>query len=335
MFHVNHDLAPPPGFTYTPNLPGHPAFADPYGTDNPVSIRFSEPMDRTRTHDIMRFEYDSSGRNGHPQNIVEGLYFKSRDPGPKKLVVVMPIWGTSTYPPDKISHGYARHAGKDTNVIWIYGTAPLFPWTELRDTATEADFVTLATDNAERYRATVVDMRRLIDWAVTQPEIDSSRIAFVGFSMSALVTATLLGNDSRVTAAVIMMGAANYADVFANCGDRVADVRNHVMTKFGWTLDQYRDFFHGLFDRADPTRYPGHYDPEKILFIDAYYDRCMPESARAALWEVMGRPERITLLYEHRHAFYTITPLGLNFMRRKIYHFLDDALATGNYESPH
>src|SRR4029077_11610978 len=104
-----------------------------------------------------------------------------RDPGPKKFVVVMPIWGTSSYPPDKISHGYDHHAGKDTDVVWIYGTAPLFPWVPLRRTRTEAEFRAMATDSAEAYRATVVDMRRLIDWAETRPEIDASRIAFVGF----------------------------------------------------------------------------------------------------------------------------------------------------------
>jgi hypothetical protein len=333
VLHVHRNLEPPPGFTYTPPSGGDPAFADDSAPGDSLAIRFSEPMDETRTHDIVRFQYGSSGHNGHPQNLVEGLYFKSRDPGPKKLVVVMPIWGTSTYPPDKISHGYARHAGKDTNVIWIYGTAPLFPWTDLRNAATEAEFVAMARDSAERYRATVVDMRRLIDWAVTQPEIDSARIAFVGFSMSALVTATLLGNDSRIAAAVIMMGAANYADVFATCGDRAGEVRDHAITHFGWTLDQYRDFFHGLFDRADPRRYAGHYDPDKILFIDAMFDDCMPESARAAFWEISGRPERITMLYHHRTAFYSLTPLGLNFARRKIYHFLDAALESAGSDT--
>jgi pimeloyl-ACP methyl ester carboxylesterase len=329
VLHVNRDLAPPPGFTYTPNAPGDPAFADDPTQRDPPEVRLSAPMDSTRTHDVVRLEYESSGHNGHPQNLVEGLYLRSRDPGPKKLVVVMPIWGTSTYPPDKISHGYARHAGKDANVIWIYGTAPLFPWATLRGAKTEAEFMAMGRDSAERYRSAVVDMRRLIDWAATQPDIDSTRIAFVGFSMSALVTATLLGNEPRIDAAVLMMGAAHYADVFAHCGDRVAEVRDHTMKAFGWSLEQYRNFFAGLFDRADPTMYPGHYDPEKILMIDTMFDDCMPESARAALWEVTGRPERITLLYHHRTAFYSLTPLGLNFTRRKIYRFLDEALETG------
>ncbi len=114
-------------------------------------------MDQTHAHDIFRIEYPSSGHNGHPQNIVEGLYLRSRDPGPKKLVVVMPIWGTSTYPPDKVSHGYARHAGKDANVIWIYDAAPLFPWPTLRMAKTEEEF---SGDGARQRRALSIRRRR-------------------------------------------------------------------------------------------------------------------------------------------------------------------------------
>jgi len=322
VLHVNRNLAPPTGFAYSPGAAADPVFSyEPSG-----SVHLSEPTDSTRTHDIVGISFPSSGRNGHPQNLVEGQYFRSRDSGAKKLVVVMPIWGTSSYPPAKISSGYARRAGKDTQVIWIYGTAPLFPWDELSTVQTEAEFVAMAHDSAERYRASVVDMRRLIDWAETRPEIDASRIGFVGFSMSALVTATLLGNEPRVKAAVLMMGAANYADIFATCHDRAGEVRDHVMKTFGWSLDQYREFFRGIFGPADPTKFGGHYAPEKILMIDAMFDDCMPESSRAALWEVAGHPKRITMLYKHRTSFYSLTPLGLNFTRRKIYHFLDDAL---------
>jgi hypothetical protein len=101
------------------------------------------------------------------------------------------------------------------------------------------------------------------------------------------------------------------------------------MRDFGWTIERYHDFFQDLFGPADPTHYPGHYDPDEILMIDAMFDDCMPESARAALWEVTGHPKRITMLYKHRSSFYSLTPLGLNFARRKIYDFLDKALAAG------
>jgi hypothetical protein len=318
VVHIERELQPAPGFRYEP-----PQAAQPFDKFERSPVELSEPFDETRTHDIVHLSFRSSGNNGHPDNLVEGQYFRSKEAGRKSLVVVMPIWGTSSYPPAQISTGYARRAGNDTHVIWIYGDAPVFPWTELSSVPTEEGFRSLAHDSAERYRLAVVDMRRLVDWATTQPEIDASRIAFVGFSMSALVTATLLANEPRVSAGVLMMGAARFADIFSMCRNRAGDVREHVLSSFGWTTDEYHEFFKGLFDPADPVRFEGHYDPSKILMIDAMFDDCMPESSRAALWEITGHPQRVTFLYQHRSAFYSLTPIGLNVSRRKIYRFLD------------
>jgi dienelactone hydrolase len=320
--HIHRDPDPPVGFRTDPPQPA----ATPFESFESTPVMLSEPFEGTRTHDMVRLSFRSSGHNGHPDNLVEGQYFRSVEPGPKPLVVVMPIWGTSDYPPRKISEGYAHKAGKDAHVIWIYGNAPIFPWGELSSAPTEEAFRELARDSAERYRSAVVDMRRLVDWAATQPEIDSSRVAFVGFSMSALVTATLLANEPRISAAVLMMGAARFADIFAVCGNRAGQVRNHALSTFGWSFDEYYDFFDGLFAPADPVRFPGRYDPEKILMIDAMFDDCMPEASRTALWEITGHPQRMTFLYQHRSAFYSLTPLGLNVSRREIYRFLDDAL---------
>jgi hypothetical protein len=322
VLHIQRELNPPPGFHY--DAPR--AAAAPFDSFERTPVELSEPFERTRTHDIVHLSFRSSGHNGHPDNVVTGQYFRSQETGRKPLVVVMPIWGTSSYPPAKISAGYARRAGHGVHVIWIYGDAPVFPWKELSSAPTDQRFREMARDSAERYRSAVIDMRRLVDWAGTQPEIDPSRIAFVGFSMSALVTATLVGNEPRISAAVIMMGAANFADVFTVCGNRAGEVRDHVMRSFGWSIDEYREFFKGLFDIADPVRFAGNYAPEKILMIDAMFDDCMPESARASLWEITGHPRRVTFLYRHRSAFYSLTPIGLNVSRRKIYRFLDERL---------
>ncbi len=321
--HIHRDPEPPLGFRADASQPA----LSPFESFEPTPVMLSEPFENTLSHDIVRLSFQSSGNNGHPDNLVEGQYFRSVEPGRKPLVVVMPIWGTSDYPPRKISEGYAHKAGRDAHVIWIYGNAPIFPWAELSSAPTEEAFRELARDSAERYRLAVVDMRRLVDWASAEPEIDASRIAFVGFSMSALVTATLLANEPRISAGVLMMGAARFSDIFSVCGNRAGEVRDHVLRTFDWTLEEYHDFFEGLFAPADPVRFTGHYDPEKILMIDAMFDDCMPEASRTALWEVTGHPRRMTFLYQHRSAFYSLTPIGLNVSRREIYRFLDNALA--------
>ena len=152
--------------------------------------------------------------------------------------------------------------------------------------------------------------------------------------MSALVTATLLGNDRAQGRRRLMMGAANFADIFALAAIEPARCALMRSKTFGWSLDQYREFFRELFGPADPMRFPDSYDPDKILMIDAMFDDCMPESSRAALWEIAGHPERITMLYRHRRSFYSLTPLGLNFTRRKIYQFLDNALSKTDERPP-
>ena len=204
--------------------------AAPFDSFERTPVELSEPFDETRTHEIVHLKFGSSGHNGHPENIVEGQYFRSKEPGKKSLVVVMPIWGTSSYPPEKISTGYARKAGNETHVIWIYGTAPIFPWDELSSVPTEEGFREMGRESAERFRTAIVDMRRLVDWAATQPEIDASRIAFVGFSMSALVTSTLVANEPRIAGAVLMMGAAKFAEFTRNhIGDILAIVLDDVI----------------------------------------------------------------------------------------------------------
>lgn len=322
VLHVGRPQATPPTYRRITNIKADPHFS--YSTKYPVHV--SGPAGETRYDEVMHLWFQSTRQNGQNGNRVDALYFRSKKPGPKKLVIVLPIWGTSTYPPSKIAHGYAKHSRGNADTIWILGNNPLFPWKELADTKTEQQFETEARQSAERFQAAVVDLRRLVDWAQHSKNIDGSRIGVVGFSMSALVAATLMGNEPRIEAGVLMLGGANFADIFSFCGDKAGMVRQHAMTKFGWSLQQYRVFFSHLFAPADPINYRGHYNPNKLLMINAKHDQCIPPSAKEALWQLTGRPQRMTLFYGHRHAFYSLTPLGLNMTRRKIFRFFDRVL---------
>ncbi len=319
--HLTRDVEPPASYQYQPPAEPHPLFT----YEQPAAVQMSEPVNSMRHHEVHRVSFVSVEQADEPV-MVEGLFFRSTEPGPRKLVIVLPIWGTSTYPPSRISRGYARRSGGDAHILWVFGEAPLFPWDQMSTTGSEAEFVRMAEESAERYRAAVVDLRRLLDWAEAREDVDGSRIAVVGFSMSALVAATTVANDHRLSAAVLMVGAAEFANVFATCGHRAGEVRAHVMREYGWSLERYRDFFDGLFDPADPINYPGRFNRDNILMIDARFDDCMPRSSREALWEVTGFPRRIVLLSRHRRAFYAMTPLGLNVVRRRIYRFLDETL---------
>ncbi len=70
-----------------------------YSAGGPVEL---QPVEKTlRRHDAIPLSYPSSGVNEHAGNLVQGEYLRSRLPGPKKLLVVLPIWGSSMYPSQK------------------------------------------------------------------------------------------------------------------------------------------------------------------------------------------------------------------------------------------
>jgi len=320
--HFRRDQQTSGGYEYEP--PSLAAQALNHAANGPVELE--APIDERRYHNVIPLSYASNGSNGHASNRVEGLYLKSRLPGPKKLVIVLPIWGTSTYPPRKIAQGYANHSKGDAHVIWMFGEPPLFPWETLWSTASEQEWVAITEDGIERYRTAVLDTRRLLDWIGTRDEIDSDRVAIVGFSMGALAAATIMGNDPRVSAGVYMMGGADFAEVMSECRGKAGRMREHAINSFGWSREDYRAFFEKRIGPAEPMLYAGHYNPERILLIDTKFDNCIPPQSRDALWETTGRPERITMLYRHKGAFYSLTPLGFNFARGTIYRFLDKAL---------
>lgn len=320
--HFRRDPQPAEGYEYRAPTRALPALE--YTPAGPVELE--APTESRRYHDALPLSFPSSGSNGHESNRVEGVYLRSRGPGAKKLVIVLPIWGASTYPPKKVSYGYARHSRGDAHVIWLFGEPPLFPWVTLWSTPDEEEWVRITEDAIERYRTAVVDTRRLLDWVGGREEIDADRVAIVGFSMGALAAATIMGNDARISAGVMMMGGANFADVMAECRGKAGRMREHALQSFGWTHQDYREYFRQRMGPADPVNYSGRYNPDQILIIDARFDNCIPHSAREALWETTGFPERITMLYRHKGAFYSLTPLGFNFARGTIYRFLDRAL---------
>ncbi len=308
---------------YTPPRVANAAFQ----YEDPPPLVTEQPADiELRHYEVSRWAYPSAGRNGQKDNQVDALFFQGQQPGPKKTIIVLPIWGSHTYPPEKITYGYARRAAGDTNMVWVQGEVGLFEWDRLAATTEEEEFVRMATEMRERWLVSVIDIRRLLDYLEKRPDVDPARIGIAGFSMGALVAATVLGNDYRISAGVLMMGGARFGDIFANCAGRVAAVRDNAMERFGWSLEQYREFLTELFWVAEPTRYAGHYNPEQILMIDAYFDDCAPKSSREALWEALGYPERYTFMYKHKKAFYSMTPLGFNYTRHRIYEFFDRVL---------
>ncbi len=285
------------------------------------------PDARRGGYRVRRIAFPSAGENGQEGNRVTGIYYEAAvGGGPKPLVIVLPIWGVQAYPSRTIAEGLVEHAQGRINVLRILGKNYLFDWQRLQDAPTPQAFRGALQDMVTRVRATVVDLRRLLDWAQRRPAVDARRVGIMGFSMGAMVAGTAMEHEPRIAAAALAMGGADPAAILGQCDARAGRVRAAVMRRFGWSREHFTEVARRALTPMNAALGNSLVDPAHVLLFDAYYDKCVPRTARDDLWEALGQPERYSLLYGHRVAFLAMTPLGGNFMRKRIYAFFDRVL---------
>lgn len=319
----------------TTPLSTEPGFALRASDEQPETFAYELPPPVPDNHDLEVSEgyevklltFQSVGENGQEGDLVTGHYYRSRQDGPRPLVIVLPIWGSKhTYPSRKMSRYLRRHSGGGWNVLRLLGERRLVSFEEMSAAPDPETFRSTAARMVERCRATVIDIRRLIDWAETRPEIDPGRIALIGFSVGGIVAADVALTERRLAATVILMGSARPGEVVAGPAERSGETRETITQRFGWSEARYVEEVEALFAHLDPTRFAGGVDPRRVLLFDADRDERMTRGARDELWEALGRPERVTLRYGHEKAFYSMTPLGNNYMTRRVWNFLREWL---------
>ncbi len=285
-----------------------------------------ESREKTKSYRTFSLSFPSSGANGQPDNLVRALYYQSKRAGKKKVVIVLPIWGTHTYPSRKMTRSLLKYSEGDMNVLRILDGDYLFDWDAMKSASTEQQLMAIIRQMTKRVRTHVIDIRRSIDWLEQQPDVDPDRIGLIGFSMGAVVSSLVVANEPRVAASVLAMGGAHLHEMFATCFGRAQQTRKILMSRFGWTKEIFQKKLEQPVMPINPARFAGNVDPTRVLMFEAKYDTCIPKSGRDALWEAMGEPTRVIWPYGHKMAFMTMTFLGLNSMRHKIYDFLEQTL---------
>lgn len=285
------------------------------------------PDKQPKNYRVHSLSLPSVGDNGQEANLVSALYYQSALPGKKRLVIVLPIWGTHTYPSEKITASLLRYSEGEMNVLRILGKDFLLDWEALHAAATTEEFMAVHYRMVERVRTHVIDIRRTVDWAETRPEIDSERIGLIGFSMGANVASVVLAHEPRIAAAALVMGGANPHEMLTSCFGRARKLRDAITARFGWSVETYQHELERPYSLINPARFAGRFDPNKVILFEAAFDTCIPKSGRDALWQAMGEPKRVTWPWNHKMAFIAMTPLGLNTMRHRIYDFLEGVFA--------
>lgn len=112
----------------------------------------------------------------------------------------------------------------------------------------------------------VVAVRRAVDLLAERPEVDPSRIGFVGWSSGARTGAIAAGVEPRLAATVLM--SAGSVDVGSYVDQAPAPLRDELRA----TLDE-----------VDPLRWVAHANPDGLLLQNGTKDQVVPRTALEAM----------------------------------------------------
>jgi hypothetical protein len=158
----------------------------------------------------------------------------------------------------------------------------------------------------DRLREGVIDARRLLDWLVTHPKIDPTRLAAAGVSVGSIQALLLTACDPRIRGGFYILTGGNLAQIFYESSETpVRDFRDRLMAAHGWTTrEQWLEGVRPITEPVDPLTYAGYLDPRDLLIASGRFDTVIPSVHAQELWQALGQPRWYKLPCGH----YTVFP---------------------------
>jgi dienelactone hydrolase len=149
--------------------------------------------------------------------------------------------------------------------------AGLFPWMIQHSGDGEVDQMKVIGQ--------VIELRRSLDFLLSQPEIDPQRIAYVGHDYGAMHGAVLSGVDERIKAYVLMAGDETYTN---------------------WAIDYFLvpeddESYRALMTAVDPITYLPHASPAELYFQFGGLDGFVLEDAVDRSFLAASEPKKLGL----------------------------------------
>ena len=158
----------------------------------------------------------------------------------------------------------------------------------------------------ELFRQTVIDVRRGIDWAATQPGVDGSRVGILGVSLGAIMAQLAMEADPRIRAGALLLGGQDLPLILDSSGYLVVQrYRAAMMKRNNVDAAGLDALARERFRVVDPKSYPGRIDPAALLMISGRYDNIIRSEVTRETWENLGYPElRVVPSGHYTSAFY-------------------------------
>ena len=149
----------------------------------------------------------------------------------------------------------------------------------------------------------LVDLQRAVDLLVARPDIDTSRLGYVGVSYGAAIGAAFAGIERRIDAYALMVGDAGIAAHFTQADGTRAPRLPHL------SEDQWCRWFAAM-EPLSSARFISRAAPARVLFLWGKQDRAVPPYLAEQLYRAAGEPKEARW-YDSGHALPPVAYLDM------------------------
>lgn len=243
-------------------------------------------METTSRRELRRVSFPGFVREPNIDDTVVLWWYKP--PAPKGAIILLPILG-GDYDVEKLFAEY--YAKRGFHVLRFERKSRVLD-PELGLEHTRAVL-----------RATVIDVRRGIDWWLAQPDADRKRLGVCGISMGGFQSSLLMAVEDRIQAGVFLLNGGDFAGLILESEEgEVVEFRDAVARRNGWTATELRERARAILHDVEPLTYAPNIDPHRVLTMNPLFDRVVPYTHATAWWNAAHRPTRITVPTGHYSA---------------------------------
>jgi len=298
--------------------------------DIQANVRLKETTSRW-----LRYAVDfptAYGFNNGENTTALGEYFQPRNVDRAPLAIVIHGWGDRSAIPCQLLARTLAKKGIAAFILYLVFHTSRMPETM----KSHLPYIT-PEDWFEGYRASVIEVRQIIDWASSRPELDKEHIAILGISLGGFVSEIAMGVDKRIKAGVFMIAGGNSEKITwitrseaiikgHGCTEaECREVRSHYPQYLAETAE--KGFgnvapFKGCF-LTDALTFAPYLRGRPVLMLNALWDKTIPKEATLDFWEACHKPSIVWLPGTHI-TFWLWYPV----IARKITSFLSSTFGT-------
>ena len=242
-------------------------------------------------------------------NTVLGEYFQPRNTDHAPLVITVHGWGDRSTILCKLMARTLAKKGIASFILYQVFHSSRMP----EVIKSRVPLIMTSDEWFEGYRSSVIEVRQIIDWASSRPELDKERIGVIGISLGGFVSSITMGIDKRIKAGVFIISGGNSEKI-------TWMTRNDALVKgHGCTEEECRQIRSGyqqyLADTAekgfgnvapikhcyltDAMTFAPYLRGRPILMLNALWDETIPKEATLDFWEACHKPDIMWLPGTH------------------------------------